>query len=238
MMATDATVLDPLAFGCEFGSEFPRGVDAVVRAVVANVDAGGRRFTLEPDLGLHSLSPGEPHLVNYSELCAGGVTEDGTPTKLLGGEIVSACRELTAKKRRLILIREYQVPGGELVHLENAVGGLQECGTSLGRALLLAKLAGCTFGRMDGSRAHFHPEMTKDPAATEPLGVLPPEMVPLRVPQEQALLERGKIGSRLLRNPFKSKGLGSGQDVMESADNGKGGLAMVPDGDVIAVGEL
>jgi hypothetical protein len=42
----------------------------------------------------------------------------------------------------------------------------------------------------------------------------------------------------LLGNPFKGKRLGGGQDVMKPADDGKGGLTVIPDGNPVAVWEL
>jgi hypothetical protein len=53
--------------------------------------------------------------VHHSQLIAGGITEDGTAAKLLSREVIATGRKLTAKEGRLILIREDEFPGIELV---------------------------------------------------------------------------------------------------------------------------
>jgi hypothetical protein len=58
------------------------------------------------------------------------------------------------------------------------------------------------------------------------------------MPQEKSLLERCEIRGGLLRYSFESKRFGSGQNVAEASYHRKGGLAVVVDGDPIAIRQL
>jgi hypothetical protein len=87
------------------------------------------------------------------------------------------------------LVGEDQIPGFQLIHFQNPVGTLYESRSILGCAFLLAKLASGAFRSVHGSGPHFDAKLSKDPAATEPLGVLPTKMSPLGMPQEETLLE-------------------------------------------------
>jgi hypothetical protein len=90
---------------------------------------------------------------------------------------------------RLILVREDQIVGLQLIHFKNFIGTFHKSRSILGCALLLAKLASGPFGSVHGSGPHFDAKLAKDPAATNPLGVLPPKMAPFCVPQKETLLE-------------------------------------------------
>jgi hypothetical protein len=63
-------------------------------------------------------------------------------------------------------------------------------------------------------------------------------MAPFGVPEKKALLERGKIGVGGLSEAFEGERLGCGKNVVKAPNDGKGRLAMIPDGDLVAVSEL
>jgi hypothetical protein len=67
---------------------------------------------------------------------------------------------------------------------------------------------------------------------------LQPQVAPLGVPQEEALLERGEVEIGWLGDAFEGKQLSSGQDIVKAPNHRKGRLSMVPDGNLVAVGEL
>jgi hypothetical protein len=182
---------------------------------------------------LDGFGPSEANLMNNGKLGSGGIPECVAATKFLGDEIISASRELMAQEMGFVLVGEDQI-----VHLEDPVSIFEESRPSIGSAFLLSKLTGGAFGRENGGGSHFDAQMPKDIAAAKPLSVLPPEMTPLDVPQEQALLERSKVGGGLVSDPFEGQGLGSGLHNMEATNNGKRSLLMVPDGNKVAVCKL
>jgi hypothetical protein len=219
MMPSYSTVTDALALLGKFWCELPRGINAVVGAVGTYLDTGASGVSLESQLGLDGLGPGESNLVNDSELPTGGIAEDSTTTVLLGGKAIPPCRELTTEKRGLVLVREYEVPRTQLVHREGASRSFGDGRPSLGCALLLAELTGSAFWRENGGGSHFDPDWAEKSTPTKPLGVLPPKVSPLGVPGEEMLLERRQIGCGRLGDTFKGKSLGSLGDIMKGTHN-------------------
>jgi hypothetical protein len=83
VMAANAAVLDSLSLGGQFGGKFLGRVDPIVGTICSNLDLSGCGFTLESELGLNGLGPGETNLVNHGEFSTRSITEDGASTKLL-----------------------------------------------------------------------------------------------------------------------------------------------------------
>jgi hypothetical protein len=98
VVATNPAMFDALSLGREFGGKFLGGVNAIVGAVVANVDPSGSGFALKPELGLYGFGTDEPHLVYHGEFGTGGVTKDGAAPEFLSREVIAASRELTTKE--------------------------------------------------------------------------------------------------------------------------------------------
>jgi hypothetical protein len=238
VVATDAAVFDALPLGGQFGGKLLGGVDPIVRTVVTDVDTNTSGFTLKSELGLNSLSPSETNLMDDGEFPTGSIAEDGPAAKLLSSEVVATSGELTAEKRGLILVRENQVPRFELIQLEDARGLRSESRASARGAPLFAKLAGGTFGSLNGGGPHFNAKRAKQAAAAEPLGVLETKVTPFGVPREEALLQGSEVGGNRLGDAVEGKGLGSSKDVMEPADHRERSLAVVGDGDLITTGQL
>jgi hypothetical protein len=229
VVPADAAVLDALAFGGEFGGKFLGSVDAVVGAVVADLDADASSLAFKTELSLNSFGPGEAHLVDDGEFAAGRIAKNGATTKLLSGEIVPSCRELAPKKRGLVLIGEDEVPGLELVHLEDARGVSGDGGASAWGTCLFAKLAGGALGSLHCGGSHL------DAQGTKPLSVLPTKMAPLCVPREEALLEGSQVGLGRFRDAVEGQRLSGGKHIVKAADNREGGLPVVGDGDFVTI---
>jgi hypothetical protein len=69
--------------------------------------------------------------------------------------------------------------------------------------------------------------------------VLKAEMIPFGVPTKEMLLQGRQIrNGRLLNDAFKGQGLSSRQDTVKPPNDGKRGLAMIPNGNVIPVQHL
>jgi hypothetical protein len=187
MMTTNPTVLDALSLRGQFGTEFFGGIDAIVGTIGADADTNLSGFAFKTKFGLHSFGASEPGLMDNSKFATDCVAEDGAAAEFLSGEVVASSRELMTEKRRLMLVREDQIPGFELIHLENAVGTFHESWSILWGTLLLPKLASGAFGSLHGSGPHFDAKLAKDPAAADPLSVLPPKMSPFCV--KETLLE-------------------------------------------------
>jgi hypothetical protein len=189
MMATDTAVLDALTLGGQLSGKLLGSLDPIVGAVGTGLNARSGSFAFKTELGLNGLSSSETDLVNDGEFGAGSVTKDGAAAELLGTEIIPSCGELSAKKWGLVLVRENQVAGFELVEFENTVGAFYESRPGAGSAFLFVKLAGSAFGRMHSGRSHLNSKRSKEATPSNPLSVLPSEMAPLGVPTEKALLE-------------------------------------------------
>jgi hypothetical protein len=80
--------------------------------------------------------------------------------------------------------------------------------------------------------------MPKQTASAQPLSVLPAKMSPFGVPEEETLLKQHEIGGRLFGNAFQGKRLGSGQDIVESTNDWKGGLSMVSNHDMVSINKF
>jgi hypothetical protein len=63
-------------------------------------------------------------------------------------------------------------------------------------------------------------------------------MASFGMPEKKALLERGEIGVGMLGEAFEGERLSGCKNVVKAPDDGKGRLAMVPDGNLVSVGEL
>jgi hypothetical protein len=176
--------------------------------------------------------------MDNGEFATGSVTEDGPSPKLLSSEVITSGGELTAKERGFVLIREDEGTGFELIELKDTRRSGSDGGPSAWGAFLFAKLTGGAFGSLDSSGPHLDAKGPEQSTAANPLGVLPPEMSPLGVPREQALLQRSEVGRSRLGEAIKGEGLSSGKNVVKATDHGKRGLSMIGDGDVVAVGQL
>jgi hypothetical protein len=72
----------------------------------------------------------------------------------------------------------------------------------------------------------------------KPLSVRPSKMAPFCVLKKKTLLERREIGRRLFGDVVESKRLSSGQNIVESLNDGKKCLPAVSVHDVVAVSEV
>lgn len=81
MMATHATVLDPLALEGELSTKFLLLVDAIVHTVPADLNTSSSSLTFKAELGLDGFSSRETKLAHAGKLGAGGLAEDGAATK-------------------------------------------------------------------------------------------------------------------------------------------------------------
>ena len=66
---------------------------------------------------------------------------------------------------------------------------LDESRPRAGSTFLIDKLPGSTFGRMHSCGIHIDTQDPKEDTPSNPLSVLPPDMYPIGVPTEEALLE-------------------------------------------------
>jgi hypothetical protein len=89
MVTADAAVFNALTLGDELRREFLGGIDAVVGAVGANLNADGGSFALKGKFGLHRLSASKSDLVNHRELPTGCIAENRTATEFLSGNVVT-----------------------------------------------------------------------------------------------------------------------------------------------------
>jgi hypothetical protein len=123
VVAANATMVDTLAFRSKLGGgKLFGGIDAIISAVGLNLYACCGCLTLKTEFGLDRFGPGKSNLVNHSELCTGGITEDSYPTEFLGGEMIAMGGELTTQKGRLVLIQKDQVTWFQFVYLQNSFG--------------------------------------------------------------------------------------------------------------------
>jgi hypothetical protein len=238
VMATDATVFDTLALWDQFSGKFLGSINSIVRAVVTDLDTHRGGFSFKGKLCLHRFSPGEANLMDHGEFPAGGITEDGTTTVLLARDVVAASRELTAKKRWLVLVREDEVAGGKFVERQDSARVFDLSGAGLRCAFLFSKLTGGALGRNDSGRPHFDAEWPKETTTTQPLGVLEPEMAPLCMPKKQPLLQGSEVGCGLLGDAFEGKSLSSAHHIVEGTNDGKRGLVMIGDGDTVPISQF
>jgi hypothetical protein len=61
--------------------------------------------------------------------------------------------------------------------------------------------------------------MSEDSATTEPLGMLPAKVTPLRVPKKETFLERRQVVVGALSDAFKGKRLSCTKDTVEGSDD-------------------
>ena len=91
------------------------------------------------------------------------------------------------------MVREHEVFRFKLVDFEDAIIALDDSRPRAGSKLLIAKMAGSTFGRMHSCEPHIYTQCPKEATSSNPLSVLPPNMAPLCVPMEETLLEGRQV---------------------------------------------
>jgi hypothetical protein len=74
LMTTNATVLDTLTLGGQFGGKFLQSVPVIVGIVGANMNANGGSFLFKTELSLHSFGLSKTHRMNDNQLGASGIT--------------------------------------------------------------------------------------------------------------------------------------------------------------------
>ena len=147
------------------------------------------------------------------------ITEYSPASIFLTRKIVSLCGEVTTQKRRLILIREYQVSRFELVLLENPRTLCGHSGAPLGTSLLLSKETRSTLDNGCIGSAHLIPTDPKATGPSEPLYMLPSKMTPFSVPEIHDLLHGGEVSIRVIQDPDHCKRLSGLGDVVKGSNH-------------------